>query len=138
MKITIIYYSATGNTEMIANSITDYLKGKDHDVTILPVEDASIEDAENTDLLILGSPAMGVEEIEEYDFRPFFEDLKPMLFDQDVILFGSYDWGEGEWLESWQEECEDENANVLMTFKAMLDPQDEDFERLYTSLDDVL
>ena len=138
MKTTIIYYSATGNTEMIANSISEHLEDKGHDVTILAVEDASLQDAENTDLLILGSPAMGVEEIEEYDFRPFFEDLKPMLFDQDIILFGSYDWGEGEWLESWQEECEDENANVLMTFKAMLDPQDEDLERLYASLDDVL
>ena len=138
MKTTIIYYSATGNTEMIANSISEHLEDKGHDVTILAVEDASLQDAENTDLLILGSPAMGVEEIEEYDFRPFFEDLKPMLNNQDIILFGSYDWGEGEWLESWQEECEDENANVLMTFKAMLDPQDEDLERLYASLDDVL
>ena len=134
MKVSIIYYSATGNTEIMAQHIESTLQEEGHDVLLLPLEEASEADAQACDLLVLGSPAMGVEEIEEYEFRPFFESIASTLQDKDVILFGSYDWGDGEWLETWQEECESFGAHVLATYKAMLDPQAEDLDLISESL----
>ncbi len=138
MKATIIYYSATGNTEMMADHIEQVLSDLDYDVTSLQVEDASMDDALDAELLVLGSPAMGVEEIEEYDFRPFFDDLSDELGGKKLILFGSYDWGDGEWLENWHDECVELGAEVIAQFKSELDPDDEVFDLIEAELKDKL
>lgn len=123
---------------MMARHLEKSLQDLNWDTSLMAVEEADISDIESSDLLLLGSPAMGVEEIEEYEFRPFFEDIQDSLDGLNVILFGSYDWGEGEWLENWKEECEALGANVLTTFSVVLEPQDEDLEKIDTTLLDVL
>ena len=130
MNSKIIYYSATGNTEIMANYIYGILEDLDHNVEINYVSD--IDSVDDYDYIFLGSPAMGVEEIEEYEFRPFFESLD--LMDKKVVLFGSYDWGDGEWLETWQEEVESMGGEVLGAFKAELEPDMDVLEEIGMSI----
>lgn len=137
MKTNIVYYSATGNTEMMAQHIYEVLSDKGFDVNQYPVEDVELDVAKDCDLIILGSPAMAGEQIEEYEFRPFFDSILPDIVDKKVIIFGSYDWGEKEWLENWREELSQVGITPLFEFAAMLDPQDEDLEEITNSLNSL-
>lgn len=103
MRMTVIYWSATGNTEAMAQAIAQGAKEAGADVTLLSVDAASAEDALQADLLALGCPAMGAEELEEGEFAPFFETIEGNLAGKKLALFGSYDWGDGEWMRSWQQ-----------------------------------
>lgn len=102
-RLTIIYWSATGNTELMASAIAEGAKNAGAEVNILPVAAASAEDALSADLLALGCPAMGAEVLEESEFEPFFAGLESSLSGKKVALFGSYDWGDGQWMRDWQD-----------------------------------
>lgn len=137
MKANIIYYSATGNTELMANSILANLEEFGHEVASYYVSDISVSDIIDCDLLILGSPAMSNEDVEDYEFRPFFDELKENLEGREVILFGSYDWGEGEWMENWSAETNETGAKIVATFIAQLEPAPEVYEEIETRLTEL-
>lgn len=135
MKAYIVYYSATGNTETLAHAIMNHLEDKGVDASNHFVMDVQVDDVLDGDLYFLGCPAMGVEEIDEYDFRPFYEDLKPHLEGKRVVLFGSYDWGDGEWMDLWENETREAGAEVCFTFKANMEPSEEDLDDLRLKVD---
>ena len=110
MKTSIVFWSGTGNTEDFANQIMDLAAGKDVSLFNLNEADADVADAE---LLLLGCPSMGNEELEEDIFLPWFEatDIKG----KSVALFGSYGWGDGEWMRNWEASCIAKGAKVLKT-----------------------
>ena len=137
MKTSIVFYSATGNTETMANYILGILEDKGQDVTIDFVGDVQAGDVADSDLIVLGSPAMSNEDVEDYEFRPFFDELKPSLENKNVILFGSYDWGDGEWMDNWSRETLEANANILATFIAQLEPSEEDFSVIDEKLNEL-
>ena len=97
MKTAVIYWSGTGNTEVMANAVAEGAS-----VQATPVSDFS-GDVKEYDALALGCPAMGDEVLEESEFEPFFESIEGDLGGKKVLLFGSYGWGDGEWMRSWQE-----------------------------------
>ncbi len=101
-KITVIYWSGTGNTEMMAEAIAEGAKGEDTVVQTLEVGSASEADAVEADVLVLGCPSMGDEVLEEDTMEPFVEALSDKVKDKKVVLFGSYGWGNGEWMEDWE------------------------------------
>ena len=68
---------------------------------------------------------MGSEELEEGEFQPMWDDVKPELGDKRIALFGSYDWGTGEWMDTWREDAEDAGANVVDTLIVNNEPDDE-------------
>ncbi len=105
MKVSIVYWSGTGNTEAMANAVAEGAKGAGAEVELLPVSAAS-EDVLASDALILGCPAMGAEQLEESEFEPFFSAIEGKLAGKKVGLFGSYDWGDGEWMRTWQQRVE--------------------------------
>ena len=129
MKVAVIYWSATGNTKIMAESIAEGVNEKGGNAEIFYVSDfeGNIEDY---DLIALGCPAMGAEELEEYEFRPFFDAEKEKLKETNVVLFGSYDWGNGEWMDSWKEECIENGINVTKTYIANNTPEQEQIEEL--------
>ena len=112
MRMTVIYWSATGNTEAMAQAIAQGAKEAGANVTLLSVDAASAEDALQADLLALGCPAMGAEDLEEGEFAPFFEAIEGSLAGKKLALFGSYDWGDGEWMRSWQQRAAAAGANL--------------------------
>ena len=135
MKVNIVYFSSSGNTEKIANHLKKYFEAKDHEVIYQEIMDVKrIDDA---DIYCLGCPAYGVEDIEAYNFRPHYESLKDVMIHKPVILFGSYDWGGGEWLDKWQEETNEAGAKVVAAFKVELEPNADDYQEMDDTLINV-
>lgn len=102
MKISIVFYSMTGNTEAMANAVCEGAKETGAEVELLNVSEAS-DAVLNSDVLLLGCPAMGAEVLEEAEFEPFFTSIEGSLSGKKIGLFGSYGWGDGEWMRNWQE-----------------------------------
>ena len=124
-KIIIVYWTGGGNTEKMAGAIADGAKAKGADVTCKNVSEASVDELAGYDVVVFGSPAMGAEVIEESEMEPFFESALPTLSGKKVALFGSYDWGDGEWLRTWEERVKDGGANFTASVKAHLEPDDD-------------
>lgn len=101
-KTAIIYWSGTGNTEAMAFAVLEGAKAVNPEVTVFSVSEISAEKASEYDTLLLGCPAMGAEVLEESEFEPFFAELLPNLSGKNVALFGSYGWGDGEWMREWE------------------------------------
>lgn len=137
-SIALVYWSGTGNTQMMAESMADVLEEYDSELIFEYVDDADVNLVSEKDLIILGCPAMTGETIEEFEFRPFFDEIKPHLNGKKVILFGSYDWGGGEWLNSWTEEVTEQGGEVITTYKIQWDPQDDQLETLQNELKTTL
>ena len=97
--VEIVYWSGTGNTEAMANEIEAAVKAAGADVESVRFEDTNVDDVASKDVILLGCPAMGSEELEDSVVEPFFTDLAPKLKGKKVGLFGSYGWGSGEWME---------------------------------------
>ncbi len=112
MKVAIVYWSGTGNTEAMANAVKQGAEGAGAEVELLSVDKAGI-DVLNADALIMGCPAMGSEQLEESEFEPFFEVIEGKLAGKKVGLFGSYDWGDGEWMRTWQGRVVDGGGEMI-------------------------
>lgn len=112
-KTAIIYWSGTGNTEAMAGAILEGAKEVNPEAVIFNVPDISATDAAAYDTLILGCSAMGAEVLEESEFEPFFTELETNLSGKKVALFGSYGWGDGEWMRDWQDRVNKAGANLV-------------------------
>ncbi|MFZ7132781.1 MAG: flavodoxin [Eubacteriales bacterium] len=101
-NINIIYWSGTGNTQMMANALAEGIKNIS--VKVLEVKDATLEDVLEADAVALGCPSMGVEVLEEDEMEPFIANIeRENLKGKPMILFGSYGWGDGEWMRDWED-----------------------------------
>ena len=109
-KIAVIYWSMSGNTEAMANAIAEGAQGAGAEVDVKQVSDITVDQALEYDKLALGCPAMGAEVLEESEFEPFFTELESRLGGKKVALFGSYGWGDGEWLRTWEDTCRSDGA----------------------------
>lgn len=126
-KIAVIYWSGTGNTELMAQSIAEGAQTEQADVKLYPVDEVSPEIIDDVYGVALGCPSMGAEELEDSVFEPFFESIKQKLSGKRLALFGSYDWGNGEWMETWQDACEKTGAILVDDGLIVhLTPQDDD------------
>lgn len=113
-NITVIFWSGTGNTEMMANAIAEGAKVNGDSVKVLTVEEATKEDVINSDLIALGCPSMGSEVLEDDTMEPFIESLSDIDYnDKAFALFGSYDWGDGEWMRDWQDRMINYGAKLV-------------------------
>lgn len=112
MKAAIIYFSSTGNTEAMANAIAEGAKAAGAEVEVQEVSDASVDAALENEALILGCPAMGDEELDD-EMETFFTELEGKLSGKKVALFGSYDWGDGEWMRKWCDRAKEAGADLL-------------------------
>lgn len=111
-KINIIFWSGTGNTESMAEAIYKGSK-KSEKLKLLTVDKASLEDVKEADILFLGCPSMGVEELEESEMEPFMESISDYISGKKIVLFGSYGWGDGEWMQDWEQRVKDCGAMLI-------------------------
>ena len=126
MKVNVIFWSGTGNTEAMANAIVKGAKSTGAEVNLIRVSDATVDDVKNCENLAFGCPAMGAEELEETEMRPFMDSVNSLLSGKKVLLFGSYEWADGEWMKLWQEEVEATGANLIADGFIAYDNPDED------------
>ena len=109
-KVAIVFWSATGNTETMANCIAE---GAGAAATIVPCAEMDAAKLGGYDVVAFGCPAMGAEQLEESEFEPMFAGLEGSLNGKKVALFGSYGWGDGEWMRSWEKDCDDAGINLV-------------------------
>jgi flavodoxin short chain len=126
MKTAVIYWSGTGNTEALAKAAAEGAG-----VTAQTVSKFS-DDVSEYEALALGCPAMGAEVLEEAEFEPFFTGIEGKLSGKKVLLFGSYGWGDGEWMRSWQERVTAAGAELVGGEGFIVNdaPSDDDLARI--------
>ena len=100
-------------TEQMANAIADGIREGGMEVDVLNVADTTPADAVKYAKIALGCPAMGAEVLEETEFDPFFTELESKISGLKVALFGSYGWGDGQWMRDWVERAQGDGAQVL-------------------------
>ena len=99
----IIYWSGTGNTERMAELIKEGIVQAEKNVEVINVSDVNVYEVLKDEILILGCPAMGDEVLEESEFEPFIEEISSKISGKKVALFGSYGWGDGQWMRDFEE-----------------------------------
>lgn len=129
MKVAIVYASTTGNTEALANAAAEAAKNAGREVTVKTADQADIGETLSADLILLGSPAMGDEVLED-SMEEFYANLKSSLSGKKVGLFGSYDWGDGQWMRDWEENAKASGAVVTGTVIANLAPDAEALDKI--------
>jgi flavodoxin short chain len=125
-KTAIVYWSGSGNTQAMAEAVADGAKAAGAEVTVFEVSDFSAEKVDAYDTIAFGCPAMGDEELEDTVFQPAFEDCKEKLAGKTIGLFGSYGWGDGEWMRNWEEECKEASAVLAVPPVLANDAPDDD------------
>ena len=109
----IVYYSASGNTEKMANLIAEGIANGGKTAEVINVSNANADIFDNEEIVILGCPAMGDEVLEENEFEPFVEEIASKISGKKVALFGSYGWGDGQWMRDWQERMESLGCTLI-------------------------
>lgn len=112
-KIKVIYWSGTGNTEMMAKAVADGASSGGSVVELLDVSKASVDTVAQADAVALGCPSMGAEVLEEGEMEPFIESIKGVVSGKPIVLFGSYGWGDGEWMRDWEARMNSYGSNLL-------------------------
>ena len=125
-KVAVVYWSGTGNTEEMANKVAEGAKAAGAEVEVISADAFDGTDISSFAGVALGCPAMGDEELEDSVFQPVFEACEPKLAGKKVALFGSYGWGDGDWMRSWEEKCQ--NDGVALAVDSVIcneEPDDE-------------
>lgn len=122
----VIYWSGTGNTESMAQAIYDEAKKSMTDALLLEVSDATLDHVKDANYIALGCPSMGDEVLEEDEMEPFVASLEDVIKGKTVILFGSYGWGDGEWMRHWEERMIGYGANLVDDGLIINEEPDED------------
>lgn len=124
MKIAVIYASTTGNTEAMANAVSDAAKASGAEVIFGTADKADKAAVLSCDILLLGSPAMGDEVLED-TMEEFFASIEKSIGSKKVAVFGSYDWGDGQWLRDWADRIKAAGAVLAAEpFMVNLTPDD--------------
>ena len=112
--VAIVYWSGTGNTEAMANFVAEGAKEAGAEVTLFTAMEFDGGLMDNFDAVAFGCPSMGAEQLEEDEFEPMFIGCESKLSGKKIGLFGSYGWGDGEWMRNWEETCRGDGAQLVM------------------------
>ena len=112
-KIYVVYWSQTGNTEAMAEAVARGIRSEGKESAVVEVGSISPEELKEEAVFALGCPAMGAEVLEESEMEPFVETLEAFVKGKTVGLFGSYGWGDGEWMRDWEARMQQAGANVI-------------------------
>lgn len=113
-KVAVVFWSGTGNTEAMADAVAQGARGAGASVDVLGPSDFNATKVTAYDGIAFGCPAMGAEVLEEDEFEPMFADVKGALSGKPIALFGSYGWGDGEWMRNWEDDCKAAGANLVV------------------------
>lgn len=112
-KIAVVYWSGTGNTQAMAEAILEGAKESGAEAKLFTVSEFDTSKMDAYDAVAFGCPAMGAEVLEENEFQPMFDSVEGKLSGKKIGLFGSYGWGDGEWMRNWEETCQTAGAVIV-------------------------
>ena len=125
-KTAVVFWSGTGNTEEMAKAVLEGMKENGADASIYSADAFQAGDVDAYDAIAFGCPAMGAEVLEEDEFQPLFDECKSALEGKKVALFGSYGWGDGEWMRNWEDDCREAGIELACDSVVCNDAPDED------------
>lgn len=109
-KVAVVYWSGTGNTQAMADAVAAGAQEAGAEVQVLEASAFGADQMDAYDAVAFGCPSMGSEQLEESEFEPMFTDCEAKLSGKKIALFGSYGWGDGEWMRNWEQTCTDDGA----------------------------
>lgn len=125
-KVAVVYWSGTGNTEAMAMAVAEGAKGKGAEVSVITAAEFSPEQVGEYSAIAFGCPSMGSEQLEESKFEPMFTACEGRLSGKNIALFGSYGWGDGEWMRSWEKDCDDAGISLVCESITCCEAPDDD------------
>ena len=137
-KVAVVYWSGTGNTEAMAAAVAEGAKGKGAEVSVITAAEFSPEQVGEYSAIAFGCPSMGSEQLEESEFEPMFTACEGKLRGKNIALFGSYGWGDGEWMRSWEERCVNDGAVFACDSVICNDAPDEEADAACAALGKAL
>ena len=126
MKIAVVYWSSTGNTEAMAQAVVEGAKHAGAEAELFTAAEFDGGKMDEFDAVAFGCPAMGAEELEDDEFAPMFETCESKLSGKKIALFGSYGWGDGEWMRTWEEDCKNSGLNLVCQSVTCCEAPDDD------------
>ena len=133
-KIAVVYWSGTGNTEAMANAIADGARNASASVEVFTADGFSASMMDDYDAIAFGCPSMGAEQLEESEFEPMFAECEGKLSGKRIALFGSYGWGDGEWMRNWEDTCRNAGGELACDSVICQDAPDDEAEANCRSL----
>lgn len=112
-KVSVVYWSQSGNTQAMAEAVAAGITEAGKEAEVVYVSDVNVADLTAEKAFALGCPAMGAEVLEEGEFEPFMESIDGSISGKTIALFGSYGWGDGQWMRDWVERTQSTGANLL-------------------------
>ena len=109
-KVAVVYWSGTGNTEKMAAAVAKGAEEAGAEVALFQATEFQASMMDEFQAIAFGCPSMGAEELEEEEFKPMFDACKSKLSGKTIALFGSYGWGDDEWMRTWEEDCKGDGA----------------------------
>ncbi len=113
-NVAVVYWSGTGNTEAMAKAVEEGAKGAGATVSVFTAGEFDAAKLSDFDAFAFGCPAMGAEELEESEFEPMFASVESELSGKKIALFGSYGWGDGQWMRDWEERAKNAGADLAV------------------------
>ncbi len=112
-KVKVVFWSGSGNTMAMANAVADGITKAGGEAEVTTFDALSPDDASKEDVIAFGCPAMGAEVLEEGTVEPFMADYETKCSSKKVALFGSYGWGDGQWMRDWQDRLSSAGATII-------------------------
>ena len=113
MSVSVVYWSGTGNTQAMAEAVAEGIRDCGADAVLMEVGNADAAALAEEKAFALGCPSMGAEQLEESEMEPFVEALEPLVSGKTILLFGSYGWGDGEWMRDWADRMKNAGAVLI-------------------------
>lgn len=113
MSVSVVYWSGTGNTQAMAEAVAEGIREGGAEAVLLEVGNADAAALAGENAFALGCPSMGAEQLEESEMEPFVEALEPLVSGKRILLFGSYGWGDGEWMREWAQRMKEAGAVLV-------------------------
>lgn len=138
MKIAVVYWSSTGNTEAMAQAVAEGARKAGASAELFTATEFDGDKVDAFDAIAFGCPAMGAEELEDSEFAPMFESCESKLCGKKIALFGSYGWGDGEWMRTWEDTCRNDGASLVCDSVICQEAPDDDALNACRSLGESL
>lgn len=104
-KTAVVYWSGTGNTQMMAEKVAEGVRAAGAEADVYNCTEFSANLMDNYEAVAFGCPSMGSEQLEDTEFEPVFTECEAKLSGKVIGLFGSYGWGDGQWMREWCQRC---------------------------------
>lgn len=137
-RVAVVYWSGTGNTQQMAQKVLEGVQSAGGEGKLFTSAEFTADEMERYDAVAFGCPSMGSEQLEEEEFEPMFQSCQEKLPGKKIGLFGSYGWGDGEWMRNWEESCKADGAVMVCDPVICNEAPDKDGEVACNSLGTAL